>query len=265
MSLKILFFPFALVMTLVVILAYIKPTVATILVMRTEMETLSSNLDQVKNRSGNIKAVIASFRNEENAAKAMEAYFPDTLDQDHVIDSFNFLSRQSGVSLTSITLSKESVQPTSVATEEQATSSVVFAAGTATDGTTDQTLLVPEYPSPVKYSAKVSVTGTYVGIQNFMESVYGIDRESVINSFVIKKKVEEKSDGKKSESNVDILTADMDIAFRYYTAPMTVRNAYLLDIFGKTSMDFSVFDAIRSKTDLPEIEKTTNGRENPFL
>ncbi len=268
MSLKILFFPFALIMTLVIILAYIKPTVASILVARTEISTLRGNLDQVKSRAGNIKSVIASFQNEENAGGIMERYFPDALDQDRVIDSFNYLSRQSGVSLTAISLSMNSNTAAVSDPNVPTSASAIFAAGSAAN-TDDQTLLAPEFPSPMRYSAHVSVVGSYAGIQNFLESVYKMDRESEIQSFSIKKKEKENSNDKNaaasSSDNEDILIGEMTIGFRYYRSPMNVKNAYLLDVFGKSMMDFSGLEMIQKKANLPEIEKSTNGRENPFL
>ncbi len=280
MSLKILFIPFSLILVLVLSIGYIKPDYDTFLTKQMAVDAAQQQLDQMERRLGNIKSISNDFASAstdalggKNADEVLvDQYVPEVVDQERVVDAFNYLAGQSGILVSSITLEKPSVA--AIAPKEEAMSSqavLLGGAGTATTGVPlDQMIaLKATYPEPRAYQATIALSTDYASFLGLFNRIYHMNRENEVKSFSLKKDAEKKDD-KGNSLPGDTLSGSLVVSFMYYPGLSTtsMQNIEALPIFNTAKLDTKAIDAIRSKTESAELPSLTVGsfsaRENPF-
>lgn len=280
MSLKILFIPFSLILVLVLSIGYIKPDYDTFLTNQMAVDAAQQQLDQMERRLGNIKSISNDFASAstdalggKNADEVLvDQYVPEAVDQERVVDAFNYLAGQSGILVSSITLEKPPVA--AIAPKEEAMSSqavLLGGAGTATTGVPlDQMIaLKATYPEPRAYQATIALSTDYASFLGLFNRIYHMNRENEVKSFFLKKDAEKKDD-KGNSLPGDTLSGSLVVSFMYYPGLSTtsMQNIEALPIFNTAKLDTKAIDAIRSKTESAELPPLTVGsfsaRENPF-
>ncbi len=281
MSLKVLFIPFSLILVLVLSIGYIKPDYDVFLAKQMTADVAQQQLDQMERRLGNIKSISSDFASSSTDALGgknadevlLDQYVPEAVDQDRVVDAFNYLAGQSGILVSSITIEKPAV--TVIAPKEQEMSSqavLIGGAGTANTGVpVDQMIaLNATYPEPKAYQATIAFSANYESVFNLLGRIYHMNRENEVKSFSLKKDAEKKDD-KGNPIPGDILSGSLVVSFMYYPGLSTasMQNIEALPIFNTAKLDTKAIDAIRSKTESAELPPLTVGsfsaRENPFV
>jgi hypothetical protein len=282
MSLKILFIPFSFILTLVVLIGYVKPLYAELLLKQASYLSLQQQLNQVNDRLDNINAVLGDFSSDftdtlggkSEREVVMDQYIPEAIDQDRVVDAFNYLAGQSGVLISSVNMDNKGLETTPVAAaqEQVVNSQSVILNGTNT--TIDISLgnalaLSASYPSPKKYRAKLNLSGNYESFMNFFGLVHAMNRENEIESFSLKKNKDEKDAEGKPKDN-SLLVGDVSVLFMYYPGltKTGIQNAEALDIFSVGKIDTKSMEYITTKTQSRNLPALVVGefsvRANPF-
>lgn len=283
MSLKILFIPFSFILTLVVLIGYVKPLYAELLLKQASYLGLQQQLNQVNDRLDNINAVLGDFSSDftdtlggkSEREVVMDQYIPETIDQDRVVDAFNYLAGQSGVLISSMNMdSKGSEMVPVAAAQEQVVSSqsvILNGANTAVDASLGSALaLSASYPLPKKYRAKLNMSGNYESFVNFFGLVHAMNRENEIESFSLKKNKDEKDAEGKPKDN-SILVGEVSVLFMYYPGltKTGIQNAEALDIFSAGKIDTKSMEYIATKTQSRNLPALVVGefsvRANPFV
>ncbi|MFZ1720847.1 MAG: hypothetical protein WAU28_05920 [Candidatus Moraniibacteriota bacterium] len=281
MSLKVLFIPFSLILVLVLSIGYIKPDYDAFLVKGMSVDAAQQQLNQMEQRLGNIKAISGDFASASTEALGgknadevlVDQYVPEVVDQERVVDAFNYLAGQSGILVSSITLEKPPV--TAIAPKEEAMSSqaiLIGGAGTANAGVPlDQMItLKATYPEPKVYQATVALSTDYASFLDLFSRIYHMNRENEVKSFSLKKDAETKDD-KGNPLPSDTLSGSLVVSFMYYPGLSTtsMQNIEALPIFNTAKLDTKAIDAIRMKTVsevLPPLTVSSfSARENPFV
>jgi hypothetical protein len=203
----------------------------------------------------------------------VDQYVPEAVDQERVVDAFNFLAGQSGILINSITIEKPPV--TVIAPKEQEMSSqaiLLGGAGTANTGVPlDQTVaLRATYPDPKAYQATIALSTDYASFLTLFNRIYHMNRENEVKSFSLKKETKDKDD-KGNPLPADTLSGSLVVSFMYYPGLSTasIQNVEALPIFNAAKIDTKSIDFIRKKTESAELPPLTVGnfsaRENPFI
>lgn len=281
MSLKILFVPFSLILVLVLLIGYVKPDYDALLEKQVVVDAAQQQLNQMETRLGNIQSISNDFAAASSEALGgknadevlVDVYVPELVDQERVVDTFNYLAGQSGISLASITIEKPTVVVAEVQEAEMSSQAVLLGgAGTATTGVPlDQAIaLQATYPGPKSYQATFSFSTDYASFLTFFNRIYRMNRENEVKSFSLKKDAE-KTDEKGDSIEGDTLSGSLVVSFMYYPGLSTagIQNVEALPIFNTGKLDTKAVDAIRQKMESDEVPSLTVGdfsaRENPFI
>ena len=114
MSIKILLFPFCIILSLVVIIGYIKPDVMSILETRKKIEKSQADLSRVASTIQNVQQMTLALNNHRESEKFVMKYLPISLEEERVLDTFNYLAVQSGVVISDVAIDENSPLDTSL-------------------------------------------------------------------------------------------------------------------------------------------------------
>ncbi len=281
MSLKILFIPVSLILVLVVSIGYMKPDYDAFLEKQMAVDATEQQLDQMERRLGNIRSIsgdFASASSESSGGKnpdeaLVDEYVPEVIDQERVVDAFNFLAGQSGILINSLTIEKPPV--TAIVPKEQEMSSqaiLLGGAGTANIGASSSPTIALRavYPDPKTYQATVTFSADYASFLTLFHRIYHMNRENEVKSFSLKKETKEK-DEKGDPLPGDTLNASLVVSFMYYPGLSTasIQNVEALPIFNTGKLDTKMVETIRRKTESQSLPALVVGdfsaRENPFI
>jgi Tfp pilus assembly protein PilO len=262
MRFKILLVPFFLIVILILCIGYIKPDFDTIFAKKEELSVKKDQVANMENVLENVKSLNNSLDTNQDAEKFMYRYLPLTLNQEQVIDAFNFIANQSGLVITDMELK----QMAGKVAEEPLIDSTArsFVAG----GKSLESSNIP-YPAP-KASAKTfvfkgSIVGPYANIKAFFERLSHIERFQHIRSFSIKTSEKTESGTGTIEQNKNNLIGAFEAEYDYLP-PRVVASALGIPIFLQSEFDFSSVSALISKitNPIPALEKGVSGKPNPF-
>ncbi len=281
MSLKILFVPFSLILVLVLLIGYVKPDYDALLEKQVVVDAAQQQLNQMETRLGNIQSISSDFASASSDALGgknadevlVDSYVPESVDQERVVDTFNYLAGQSGISLSSVTIEKPAIVAVAAQEAEMSSQAVLLGgAGTAVTGVPlDQTMaLRATYPGPKSYQATFAFSTDYASFLTFFNRIYRMNRENEVKSFSLKKDAE-KTDEKGGPVESDALSGSLVVSFMYYPGLSTsgIQNVEALPIFNAGKLDTKAVEAIRQKMESDEVPSLTVGdfsaRENPFV
>jgi hypothetical protein len=259
MRFKIFLLPFFIVAALVLVIGYIKPDFDVVMTKREEITSKEAQVANMKAVLENINSLNNSLDTEQEAEQFMYRYLPKSLNQEQVVDAFNFLALQSGLVITEMGLKL----PQEKIIEEQLIDSSArsfVAGGKALDSSNAS---VPILPVKAKtFTLKGSVTGPYANIRDFFDRLAHIERFQDVRLFSIEasKKTEA---GKASVSDNLIGTFEAEYG---YLPPKPIASALNMPIFLQSNFDFSNVNILLSKitSPVPVLEKGTTGKPNPF-
>lgn len=256
MRLKVLIVPFFIVMILVLSIGYIQPGLGILETQKVELAKKSNQVANIESVVNNVDALSQSLDNKKELTQFMERYLPKQMDQGRVIDAFNFLTTQTGLSITDMAM-EESLKVTAV---------VEPVVNPATGEVVSETVF--KDPVAESYIASVKVRGSYENIKAFFDRISHMDRFHMVNDFAIEtpKETEATTDAKPSApKTTGNLMGTFKARFDYFPG-RAVKTAMAIPIFSKSEFDFSVpkkaLDRITSP--IADLEYTAAGKPNPF-
>lgn len=260
MRLKVLIVPFLVVMILVLGIGYIKPDLETIQMKKAEIvakDALVANIDTVLANIGSLNRALDAAQESEKFAYR---YLPEALDQDRVIDAFNFLATQSGLAIVEMELK----QPLAAVREEALinASATPFITGAAQSGIA----AMPAMAAPAKTKTFIltgGVRGSYENIKAFFDRLAHMERFQKVRLFSIR--IDEKSVSPEGVVNTADLKGTFSADFEYLPAK-PVASALGVPIFFRAAFDLSSINTLASRITsiVPALEKGQPGKPNPF-
>ncbi|MFZ3031739.1 MAG: hypothetical protein WA082_01765 [Candidatus Moraniibacteriota bacterium] len=249
MSLKILVVPFSILLALIIVIGFIKPDIGVVqekknllMVKETQSKDMGTLLD-------NISALTASLDEQSTSESLLGSYIPQTLDQERVIDMFNYLAAQAGVSV-----SVMAMQDVMFKVEEEP----IIDPATIVDGSVAP--VPPAKPQVKAFSASVKVTGDYARIKDFFHRLAHMNRFHKIQSFSLGVTPVDQGDGDASS-----LTGLFVSQFDYFPASK-VDTAVNAPVFLKGTFDMTELDTLLAWISYPvsPLGEPATGRPNPF-
>lgn len=263
MSLKVLVLPTFILLELILAIGYIKPNIDDILAKRIEIQTAKDDLTKVDSVAANIETVGQSIATHSREVNFVEKYYPKMLDEERVIDMFNFFAQQSGIIVTDIGVAPEEATR---GVADTAYNDALNAGKTA-----EEAALLAEAASMTiskSYRAQVSVIGTYGNIKDFFSKIRHTDRLHTTSEFSIKYRGQD-SNKAEEEAAVGIqpnfLIGTLSVQFPYLGQQRT-SDPLNDSLFQSATFNWSTVDRVISyvKNPLPPLESGQSGRDNPF-
>ncbi len=262
MSLKILILPTFIILEVIIAIGYIKPNIDGILAKQIEIQTAKDDLAKVDSVVGNIQTIGRSITSRSEAVSFVEKYYPKKLDEERVVDMFNFLAQQSGIIVTGVAVTAD---------PEVRVADAVYNDAVNNGVTPEEATLMAEaatLAAPKSYTAKVTVIGGYQNIKDFFSKIHHADRLHETSEFAIEYR---KQDPNKAEEEAaagiqsNFLIGTLKAKFPYVGQQQT-SDALNDPLFQASAFNFKTAEqAISFVTNpLPTLESGQGGRENPF-
>lgn len=263
MRLKVLILPFFIILILILGIGYIKPDFDSMQTKKAEIAANEVRMANIESVIANIGSLNGSLDTEREAEQLMYRYLPYTLDQEQMIDTFNFLANQSGL----IVEKMELKQPTEAAPEapliDDPAAETLVAGGESPD--VSGASAVPAPPVTVKtFVLKGGVTGSYENIKAFFDKISRIERFQKVNFFSME--AAEKTDSPDTENGPKGLVGTFEASFGYLPS-RSIASAIGLPVFLQSKFDFSNIEKLSDQltNPLPALQKGETGKPNPFL
>jgi hypothetical protein len=260
MRFKILLLPFFIIIILILGIGYIKPDVDVLMAKREEIGAKEAQVANMEAVFSNISSLNSSLDTEQEKEKFMYRYLPKSLNQEQVIDAFNFLAVQLGLTIDGMEL-KQSPEK---AFEKPLIDSNMRSLVTGGKEFSNSEVSAPAQPVAAKtFIFKGSVRGQYGNIKTFFDRLTHIERFQDVHFFSIgtSSKTEESSKAAESDSLSGIFEAEYS-----YLPPRQIASALGMPIFLQSKFDFSPVNSLLNKITslLPPLEKGITGKPNPF-
>ncbi len=262
MQLKIIILPALVILSLVLGIGFIKPDYDILSQKRAilaEKQTWVAKIETVKRN-------ISTLSNELDGKSDLEQwslrYYPETMDQERIIDGFNFMAQQSGLIIKSMEMKEVIVEKKEV--------SDVGGPLTSIPGESPVTeMLAPAYlaPRPSSYIAQVKAKGSYENLKNFMDRLSRMDR---MNSLRLMSIGVDKDDREATDTGLEVAASDQlvgtfEARFDHIKSPKQ-QSALGVPVFEQTSLDTTGLEEARAwaTSPVPVLDIGQSGRSNPF-
>ncbi len=259
MRLKVLIVPFLVIMILVLGIGYIKPDLEAMQMKKDDIvakNALVANIDTILASIGSLNGSLDAGQESE---KFVYRYLPDTLNQDQVIDAFNFLATQLGLVITEMAMK----QPPEIVREEALLnqSESPFVSGSMAG---DSKAPAAASSAGIKtFILTGSVTGSYESIKAFFDQLARIERFQKIRSFAIK--TVDQTASPDGATNATDLKGTFEAEYGYMPRKSVV-SVLNMPVFLLSTFDFSAVSKVldRITNAIPVLEKGQTGKPNPF-
>lgn len=260
MSLKLFLFPTLIVLSVILIIWYIKPDVETILTQQETERTKQGELQNVERIGENIKSLTVVLDQKNDTEKLVKRYYPEKIDQERSLDVINFLAQQTGVVLSGVAMA-ENPRVQEVTPSAEVANADPFAAASDATAATESVTAAPE-----SYRAQIRVMGTYPNLRNFFDRLYRTDRMRVVNEFSIGQLLESErvQDGQEIIP-ADFLIATLSLDF-FYTSVANAGNALHQELFKQNTLELGAANQLVDFVNSPvgDLAPAVAGRPNPF-
>lgn len=258
MRLKILVVPFSILISLILVIGYIKPDITTLQDKRVMLETKKGQFQGMTTLLSNIDALEASLERQSESENLVQAYLPKTMDQDRIIDMFNYLAAQAGVFVSTMNMKE-------IALKSEAEEPILAPADaplvTGVEGTPAPFIPPVSFkPKVQSYVAQVEVQGSYDGIKDFFNRVSHMNRYHKILSFTFETPISDSD-----EPATGVLSGSLESQFDYFPA-QPLDSAMNIPVFLKDEFDAEEFSSLLAWVSytVPPLMKSDAGRSNPF-
>lgn len=268
MSIKILLFPFCIILSLVVIIGYIKPDVMNILETRKKIEKSQADLSRVASTIQNVQQMTMALNNHRESEKFVMKYLPISLEEERVLDTFNYLAVQSGVVISDVAIDENSPLETSL--PEVLRASMSFEALANAQAASAVNAVTPPVAATQilhSYAGSITVLGAYSNLKDFFQRLSQSDRFRETKKFSIGKLDQEALKNEEGESTypADFLQGTYEADFVHFPIRV-IGSALELALFEKGQLDFQAADDLLNfvSNPLPPMEVNTAATSNPF-
>jgi len=248
MRLKLLIFPFFALLSLVIIIGFMKPDFDSIL----EKKSAIANQQTVVDSADIIVKQVATLNSDldlhSKAENILLTYLPRTLEQDSIIDAFNFTASQTGLVVSDIVFTKETVN-------------TVSADDLGDTLATNPSSLDTQKVAPQTFIFTGTMTGPYEGMKTFFDRFTRINRFQNIILFSL-----EKGDAAPGSTvSSDSLKGTITVQYGYLK-DKPVSSALNLAFLQKSEpFDFSPIDTLETRmAEIAPLGDAPSGKPNPF-
>lgn len=244
MRLKILFFPAALAISIILIVWFIAPEFSIIKDKMSELNSEEKSLQEIMDKKQNLNSLETSLISNADKESLVLNYLPSVRKEEEIINTLDYLATSSGISLLSLT-----------ATYAKA-SNALSASAIANQAGNSEEALKSEIAAK-KIEAKLSLVGSYEGIKSFLDHVYKTEKANDIYFVNISRQPES-----------DSLLAKVNVNFSYLPQiSLNVDDSLADPVFSQKEFKFAIVDNLMSLISgrIPEIEVGSAGKANPFL
>jgi hypothetical protein len=266
MKLKIIIFPFILIMSIIMSVNFIYPDYQKIIATQAEIKSKETMLTDLEQKSQNVKALASDLESNATKKDFVMNYLPEKKNEEIIVDRANYLTADTSTLLVNTDLKKSevAVEP-QVSPEEQqvADTNAIFT------GNNSQTQIQPEPAVSVSLlDSTIKLIGTYGNIKNYLNRLYRIEDWYNIDSLEIKKNVDTNTEqGSQGSNDVKNLIVDYKLSFGYLPK-MGLKINQVPKIFSQSNFDFTPVDkAMELYTSVvPDIDTGNyGGRVDPFF
>lgn len=267
MSLKILLFPVCIILSLTLIIGFIKPDVVDILAKRKTITAKQTDLARVGQTIQSVKRMTVEIDGRQEGEKFVLKYLPISLEEERVLDTFNYLAAQSGVVI--VEASAEENPPVETPIPEDLHASMSFQALADAQVVDPSVPPVPKTRTIHSYTGTVSVMGAYSNLKDFFQRLSQSDRYRTTIAFSIEKPDEKDiqgdADDKQSAYPADFLKGTYEAEFAHFPI-REMGSALDIPLFQKERFDFGTVDDLINfvSNPLPAMEVNLSPKSNPF-
>lgn len=250
MKLKILFAPFVIVLSVMLLIWFVWPAFQNLGKDREDLKVKQDALETIKAKKENILKMKSTLEQNSDKENFVLSYLPNRKKEEKAINSINFLAASSQVSLININIEtpKEKVQEEVIQTPETS-----FAA--ATSGGTGDAQTAPLKKQIKYFTARINISGGYENIVQFTNR---------LNKMEFLNKIEQIKIERKDVEEGQVIAAEILADFGYLS-PITVGSDFSSPIFTQTINLDLVDGIIKSMMEkAPILEEGVKGRSNPF-
>ena len=269
MKVKILFFPVAVFVALVVGIWHIQPEIANVLELRRTLAAKEQTLQDIQQKARNVtllassldaKNSIAADPRQSTETKVLE-FLPQAQDHERVVDSLNALANEAGLAVVNVefdpqatanAIAAEAARVLAEQEELALASQQSFASGDPS-AVPQPVVAKPQLlPMPVK----VLVQGSYDNIKSFSEKLYRMNHSRSLTGLNIVRD---------EQAPPDVLSATVAVTFHYYPKKHVLPDASL-PVFARSQFDFGVVERLNTfvTSSVQPLEAPPAGRPNPF-
>ena len=262
MKIKVLVVPSLAILSLVLIIGFIKPDYDTLQEQRKILEEKKMEVANIDAVVKNINTLNNSLDSQKETEGFVTRYFPKMLDQGRVIDAMNFLASQSGLLIIGVEINESVKEMEDEDIVLEATPSpLALPNGSALPAS------VAPYVAPVarSYAATVTAQGSYENIKTFLEKMNRLDRIHSVSLFSVgvNDKVLQASPTEEASSGELIVTFEANFK---YLIPQMVGSALSVPVFKEPALKFDVAKVTEEAItgNVPDLNLGETGRANPF-
>ena len=263
MQLKIILLPTLVVLSLVLGIGFIKPDYDALTQKRVLLAEKQTQVDKIESVKSNVSTLSGALDSKSDLEQWSLRYYPETMDQERIIDGFNFMAQQSGLIIKAMDMKEIIVEKkeafdvggplTSIPGQE--------AEGMAT--------ITPAYiaPVPSSYVAQVQAKGSYENLKNFMDRLSRMDRMNSLRlvSIGVDKDSKEVTDTGQAAATTEQLVGTFEARFDHIKSPKQ-QSALGIPVFEQGTLDTTGLEAARTwaTSPVPLLDVGQAGRSNPF-
>jgi Tfp pilus assembly protein PilO len=270
MKLKILIVPLMVILAIYVFIAFVKPDYDSLMAKRTTLEQKKAEFARLETLQSNINSLTSNLDQNKELEDFALRFYPLELEQERVIDAFNFLASQTGPVITGMDIKEVLEQKEDPAT--QSASALNLEPGLSEEGRPPvidgaPPMLIYTPADPNSFTAKVSLKGNYDNIKSFFAEMYRLDRMHDVKMITVGVDTKEAAttDGEPAPPS-DLLVATFEARFDYVDDKDN-KTALGAPIFSKSSFDMDQAAKLKAwaETSIPVLNVDQAGRANPFL
>lgn len=244
-------------MSLIVVIGYVKPDIDVLQQKKVLLETKTGQSQNMTTLLSNISNLESSLATQTESVALVSSFIPNDPDQERVIDIFNYLASQSGVfvsimGMKTVVIKNDTKPVVAVADPALASSDPSVVAG--------ETMAAALKPKVKAYAAEVEVKGNYEGIKDFFNRLAHMNRFHTISNFTISVPEEDSAD-----AAAGVLKGTFESQFDYFP-PVTLETALNAPIFSKGVFDTAQLTSLLAWIQYPvsPLKDLNPGRANPF-
>lgn len=260
MQLKIIVVPTFIILALILSIGFIKPDYEALLQARASLKEKQDQVARIDATKENIHSLNQALDEKTAVEEFVVRYYPEAMDQERAIDSFNFMATQSGLVIDSMEMKEV------VSAKKEESFGVGGPLTSVPGGEVDAPAeVVPLYrpPMPSSFVAQVRAKGDYENIKNFLHRLSRMDRMNALVTLSVDVDEKEKKEGESEVSGQLIGTFEARFD---YVKNKTGQNALGVPIFGSNTLEIQKLEEeiAWASSAVPILQVDQSGRSNPF-
>lgn len=244
MRLKILFFPFAIVVCVSLAIGYIWPDFKKTLQMKAEIAQNENLLLDVQEKRRNIDQLTADLDRHREEENFVMRYVPAGRAEEEIVNATNHFGGQSGSAVITVTFAEKQKINSRAQVQQKEEEK---------DATHLKTV-----------EATTTASGVYENLKRFLASYYRMERFGSIADLTIEKQLSGTAEGGVQVFS-DALLATGKASYGY-ALPVHVPRIIEHPVFAMTAFDYDAIGTVRALVQsAPQLAVDAAGRSNPFL